>query len=80
MRTLIVLDNNRTYYGESYEDLLRELHADQLLREPSDELYMQAVAKRVKISHRGRKIRTDTAEHFLLDLHAVGLIELKVVQ
>jgi hypothetical protein len=76
---LIVRDNNRTYYGDTYEELLKELHADQLLREPSDELYMKAVAKRVKL-RRGRKIRTDTVEHFMLDMHELGLIELGIVQ
>lgn len=75
---ITVNDNNRTYIGETWEEVLAKLHKDQLCPEKTDRRYMRAVARRVKMWN-GALIRTDNALHFLADLDHEGLVHIEAI-
>ena len=79
MIQITVNDNQRTYSGSSWEQVLAYLHKDQLCPEKTDKQYMRAVARRVKM-YNGTIIRTDMPVHFLLDLHDQHLIHIESIQ
>lgn len=78
MISITVNDNNRTYVGATWDEVLVHLHKDQLVPEKSVKRYMQAVARRTKTWNKSI-IRTDTAENWFRDLAAQGLIHINVL-
>jgi hypothetical protein len=78
MISITVNDNNRTYTGETWDEVLVKLHKDQLVPEKTELRYMRAVARRTKMWNHSL-IRTDSAENFFADLCLQGLIHINIV-
>ena len=76
MIAITVNDNNRTYTGETWEEVLAKLHKDQLCPEKTDVRYMKAVASRTRTWKRGSLVRTDSALHFFADLARMQLVHI----
>lgn len=77
MLSITVNDNNRTYTGATWEEVLLKLHKDQLVPEKTERRYMRAVARRTKMWN-GALIRTACAEVFFEDLSAQGLVRINL--
>lgn len=59
--------------GRNAREIVRAMHADAWMRSATDEDFMVECAKRAEMST-GRSVRYDTAENFIADLIAVGLL------
>lgn len=64
---------------ETFEGLVEAIRASEFLPQASVADYMQGAAERSKLWN-GSIIRTDSAEHFLRDLEAIGLVAFEVPQ
>ena len=63
--------------ADSFEGLVEEMRNQAFLPTASVEEYMRGIVERHKMLH-AEIIRMDTAEHFLVDLDACGLIKFEV--
>ena len=78
MKHLIADDHTgrpQHYYAETYDELLEQMRRDAFIDSESNEDYMAGVAQRAKLWDRS-VIRTDSAEHFLVDMTACGQVTL----
>ena len=78
MIVVVIKDNQRSYTGTSWPEVLIKLHKDQLVPEKTELRYMRAVARRVKMWN-GGVVRTDTPEHFFIDLEMQGIVRIGFV-
>ena len=65
------------YQADTFEGLVEEMRNQTFLPTDSVEEYMRGIVERHRMLN-AEVIRRDTAEHFLVDLDACGLIKFEV--
>ena len=77
MAAQVPAGRTQLYQADTFEGLVEEMRNQTFLPTDSVEEYMRDIVERHKMLN-AEAIRMDTAEHFLGDLDACGLIEFEV--
>lgn len=76
MKLEIVTGRKGHFESETPEQMVMFLWKVAWLRETTPAKYTKQVSRRVKI-YNGKQVRFDTAQHFLEDLEAAGLVAIE---